>query len=256
VAVARDIRQDYLHLLARAVSNYLYLGGSLDESAYPIRTQLYDGERWRIPDTARPHTGVRLVQLLNLQQRAFDVLKKGVPGDFLEAGVWQGGVVVFLAGVLRAYDAAGVRLWAADTFAGIPRDEQAGAVEDSVDAWTDRWAVPLEHVRENIRRYGLLDDRIRFVSGPFREALPRAGIEKLALVRIDADAYASTLDALTFLHPRVATGGCVIVDDWHLEGCRRAVLEYRAKHVIRAPIQGVYDRHAHDDDPFEVFWTV
>lgn len=255
-AVARDLRQDYIDLLARAVSNYLYLGGPLDESAYPIRTDLYDGERWRVPDAARPHTGLRLIQLLNLQQRATDVLNRGVAGDFLEAGVWQGGVIVFLAGVLRAYGSADVRLWAADTFAGIPWDAHPACVNDPVDQWADRWAVPLERVRQNIRRYGLLDDGIRFVSGPFREALPAAGIERLALLRIDADAYASTMDALTLLHPKVERGGCVIVDDWHLEGCRRAVLDYCAAHDIRAPIQGVHDAHAGEDEPFEVFWTV
>lgn len=252
-----DFRRDYLDLLARAVSNYLYLGGHLDESSYPIRDELYTGQGWRVPEAARPHTGLRLAQLANLHRLAEHVLDRGVRGDFLEAGVWQGGVIIFLAGVLRAHGAEGVRLWAADTFSGIPRNPHPAAVCDPVDEWADRWSVPLDVVRENIRRYGLLDDRIRFVCGPFREAVPRAGIGQLALLRIDADAYASTKDALELLHPRVSPGGVVIIDDWHLEGCRRAVLDYRAARGVSAPIEGVYgNREGEDDEPYEVFWTV
>ena len=158
-----DLRRSYLDLLARAVSNYLYLGGALDEATYPLREELYDERGWRVPEHSRPHTGLRLVQLANLHRLAAQVLEGSIPGDFFEAGVWQGGVTIFLAGLLRAYEAAHVRLWAADTFAGIPRDPHPADVRDPVDEWTDRWTVPLERVRDNVRRYGLLDERIRFL---------------------------------------------------------------------------------------------
>jgi len=252
-----DPRRDYLDLLARAVCNYLYLGGVLDESTYPIRDELYDAHGWNIPETVRPHTGVRLAQLANLHRLTEHVLDCGIAGDFLEAGVWQGGVVIFLAGVLRAYDVAGVRLWAADTFSGIPRGAHPSTVHDPVDDWTDRWIAPLDQVRDNIRRYGLLDDRIRFVCGPLRDAIPNAEIGRIALLRIDVDTYASTRDALELLYPKVSPGGRVIIDDWHLEGCRSAVMDYRASHGIPAPIHGLYaTRAAENDEPYEVFWTV
>lgn len=252
-----ELRRDYLDLLARAVSNYLYLGGHLDESSYPVRDELYSEQGWHVPETMRPHTGLRLAQLANLHRLAEQVLDRGVTGDFLEAGVWQGGVIIFLAGVLRAHEAKGVRLWAVDTFSGIPRDPHPSDIHDPVDEWIDRWAVPLEVVRDNIRRYGLLDERIQFVCGPFRETIPRANIGQLALLRIDADAYASTMDALELLYPKVNPGGHIIIDDWHLEGCRRAVMDYRASHGVSTPIMGVYEnRESEDNEPYEVFWTV
>lgn len=252
-----ELRRDYLDLLARAVSNYLYLGGRLDEAKYPVRDELYSEHGWHIPEKMRPHTGLRLAQLANLHRLAEQILERGVRGDFLEAGVWQGGVIIFLAGLLHAYRANGVRLWAVDTFNGIPRDPHPDEVHDPVDEWVDRWAVPLEVVRDNIRRYGLLDERIQFVRGPFREAIPRADIGALALLRIDADAYASTMDALELLYPKVSPGGHVIIDDWHLEGCRRAVMDYRARHSVSAPIMGVYESGAcEENEPYEVFWTV
>lgn len=245
----------YLDLLARAVCNYLYLGGELNEAEYPNRDQLYNVHGWRIPEAARPHTGLRLAQLANLHRLAVQIFVRGIPGDFLEAGVWQGGVIIFLAGVLRSFRASNVRLWAADTFAGIPRRDPAAEPPDPVDAWTDRWAVPLEQVKANIRRYGLLDDRIQFVSGPFKEALPNSKVGQLALLRIDADAYESTRDALEELYPKLSFGGYVIIDDWHLEGCRRAVLEYRRAQKINAPVQGLYTKgQVEEDEPYEVFW--
>ena len=112
--------------------------------------------------------------MANFHKLTQDILARGVPGDFLEAGVWQGGVIIFLAGMLRAHGVEGVRVWAVDSFAGIPREPHPDDVHDPVDAWTDRWAAGLDRVQDNIRRYGLLDERIQFVCGPFREAIPRS----------------------------------------------------------------------------------
>lgn len=252
-----DASWDYLDLLARAVCNYLYLGSNIDEATYPVRDEMYNERGWQLPKVLRPHTGLRLAQLANLHNLARQLIEQKIPGDFLEAGIWQGGVIIFLAGLLRAYRVDGVRLWALDTFSGIPRDSHPSAIADPVDEWTDRWAVPLDEVQDNIRRYGLLDDRIQFVCGPFRDAIPSSDIKQLALLRIDADAYVSTLDALELLYPKVSAGGHVIIDDWHLDGCRRAVLDYRAACGISTPIKGVYGTcHDEDDGPYEVFWTV
>jgi hypothetical protein len=252
-----DTSWDYLDLLGRAVCNYLYLGSNIDESKYPVRDELYNQRGWQLPKAMRPHTGLRLAQLANLHNLARQLIEHRIPGDFLEAGVWQGGVIIFLAGLLRVYRVEGVRLWALDTFSGIPRDPHPSAIDDPVDEWTDRWAVPLDEVQNNIRRYGLLDERIRFVCGPFRDSIPGADIKQLALLRIDADAYASTMDALELLYPRVSAGGHIIIDDWHLNGCRRAVLDYRAACGISTPIKGVYGTcDGEDDGPYEVFWTV
>jgi O-methyltransferase len=59
--------------------------------------------------------------------------------------------------------------------------------------------VSLEQVKENFRRYGLLDEQVRFVKGSFRDTLPSIPIERLALLRLDGDLYESTIQALTAL---------------------------------------------------------
>jgi hypothetical protein len=72
-------------------------------------------------------------------------------------------------------------------------------------------------------------------------------------LRIDADCYSSTADVLRGLYGKVSPGGYVVIDDWHLPGCREAVLEFRAAHAIAAPILGVY-RMDSSDHPEEVYW--
>ena len=49
--------------------------------------------------------------------------------------------------------------------------------------------VSLEEVRANFRRYGLLDGQVHFLEGWFRDTLPSAPIDQLAVLRIDGDLY-------------------------------------------------------------------
>jgi hypothetical protein len=105
-------------------------------------------------------------------------------------------------------------------------------------------AVAEDQVLEFFRRFDLLDEQVKLVSGWFRESLKEAPIEQLALLRLDADLYESTLEALIHLYPKVSSGGWVIIDDYQmLPPCRKAVDQYRHDQRIDAPIQAI-DRHA------------
>src|SRR5207244_9250758 len=92
-------------------------------------------------------------------------------------------------------------------------------------------------VKANFDRYGLLDHQVRFLKGWFRDTLPGAPIEKLAVLRLDGDMYESTMDALTNLYPKLAVGGYLIVDDdGYAPACRQAVQDYRQAHGIKEKI--------------------
>src|SRR5262249_35125878 len=65
----------------------------------------------------------------------------------------------------------------------------------------------LEHVKSYFARYGLLDDQVTFIRGFFSETLNDGKVGRIALLRIDADTYESTSDALTLLYPRLSPGG-------------------------------------------------
>jgi O-methyltransferase len=203
------------------------------------------------PPDAETMIGLRRLDHLHACIR--DVLRDGVPGDLMETGVWRGGATIFMRGALAAYGDAGRSVWAADSFAGLPKGDPALYPADAGDPFwrNEHLAVPLERVRENFRRYGLLDDRVRFLQGWFRDTLPSAPVERLALLRLDADMYESTMVALEALYPRVSTGGFVIVDDYGAvpTGAGQATDDFRAREgiddeLVRIDWTGVFWRRA------------
>ena len=71
----------------------------------------------------------------------------------------------------------------------------------------------------------------RFIKGWFNETLPSTIIsEPIALLRLDADWYESTMDCLDNLFDKVATNGFIIIDDYHTwDGCSKAVHDFLSK---------------------------
>jgi len=194
-------------------------------------------------------TMVGMERLNNLQYCVETVLTDGVPGDLIETGVWRGGCPILMRAILKAHGASDRIVWVADSFAGLPRPDPKKYPADAGDIFYTRadLAVPLETVKGNFERYGLLDDQVRFLKGWFKDTLPTMPAEKLAVIRLDGDMYESTMDGLTNLYPKLQPGGFIIFDDYRfLAGCRQAVQDYRQKHAITEPIQTI--------DWCAVFW--
>lgn len=229
---AQEIYRDaYIDLIKRSITNYHYLGGETPFEQFRCITH-YDLEqaRWNIDPLARPATLLAKTQLDLLEQAILELEERRVPGDFIEAGVWRGGVIILLRALINAYNIEGRKVFAADSFAGIPQNVRATG--DPVDLWRDRWVASLDEVKQNIERFGLLDDRIEFVVGFFDQSLKALAHERFALIRLDSDSYDSVETSLEHLYPLLSRDGIVIIDDWHLPGCRQAVLDYRARHGI------------------------
>lgn len=179
-------------------------------------------------------------QLDHMQRCITDVLDRNVPGDLIEAGVWRGGMTIFMRAVLMAYQVRDRKVWVADSFAGLPEIDQR---RESF-AWNQGdMAASLETVKYNFARYGLLDEQVAFLKGFFSETLPTAAIRRLSILRVDADLYASTLDALRSLYPVLSPGGYAIFDDYqNLPDCRRAIDEFRQNHGITEEIRRIDQR--------------
>jgi O-methyltransferase len=180
-------------------------------------------------------TMIGLKRLENIQFCLEDILRNNVPGDLIETGVWRGGAVIFMRGILKAHNVTDRIVWAADSFSGLPSPDINKYPQDAGDPhhlWSDFLGVSLETVQRNFRRYGLLDDQVRFLKGWFKDTLPVAPMEQLSLLRLDGDMYESTMDALVHLYPKLSVGGYVIVDDYFLKGCSQAINDYRAQHNI------------------------
>ena len=224
-------RDAYVDLIKRSITNYSYLGGEASFEKFRCVTH-YDLKQgsWKIGRRAQPLTLLTKGQLDLIETLILTLEEQGVPGDLIEAGVWRGGAIILMRALLDAYGIAGRKVVAADSFAGIPMN--ARATNDPVDSWNDRWVAPLEEVQQSIRRLGLLDDRIEFVVGFFSDSLRKLAGRKFALARLDSDSYDSVETSLDHLYPSLSKGGIVIIDDWHLAGCRQAVEDYRARHGI------------------------
>jgi O-methyltransferase len=200
-----------------------------------------DGQNFRRAVTRDAHTMVGLRRLDNIEWCAAQVFADSVEGDFLEAGVCQGGASIFMRALQVAYEQEHRRMWVADSFEGLPAPRTE--VDAGLDFTEERmpWlAASLTAVQDNFRTYDLLSDQVCFIAGWFSETLASSGVGKIALLRIDADLYESTRDVLRALYDRVTPGGFIIVDDYHaFRACRTAVDELRAERGIVDPLRRV-----------------
>ncbi len=200
------------------------------EFDYDLRV---NGEDW--PSTALSMIGRRRMD--NLQECIENVIKDGIPGNFIECGVWRGGATIFMRAMLKAYNITNRTVYVADSFEGLPLSD---APEDSemrplTIFGAGVLSVNIGTVRANFYRYGLMDEQVVFIPGWFSSTLhrdkSRADIDSLAILRIDGDLYQSTMDALV-LYPKLSLGGYCIIDDYVLPPCAKAVHDYRSQHQI------------------------
>lgn len=193
-----------------------------------------EGNAW--PRNADSMIGMK--RMNNIQDCVEDVLNNDIPGDLIETGVWRGGSCIFMRAILAAYGDTRRTVWVADSFQGLPEPDTEKYPADRGDEHykLSFLAVSEEQVRQNFERYGLLDDQVRFLKGWFKDTLPSAPIEKIAVMRLDGDMYESTMDALNALYDKLSVGGYCIIDDYALAGCKQAVDEFRNSRNISAPV--------------------
>ncbi len=241
-----ELRRNYLDLLEATLTGRLYE----DPSIAPWSNQRYDpdvrtiGRDW--PSLAQTMIGT--ARMRNIRTLAEQLFEDEIKGDFLEAGVWRGGACIYMRGVLAAYADLGRRVFVADSFEGLPKPTPELYPADLNDPHHTfkELVVSLEEVKENFARYGLLDDQVVFLKGWFKDTLPNAPVQKLALLRLDGDMYSSTTETLEALYSRVVPGGFVIIDDYILPACRQAVEDFRGRCHISEAIEEI--------DGAGVFW--
>lgn len=241
-----ESRRLYLDLLESALTGVL----ARDRNAAPWGTEEFDADR-RLYGRDWPKTALTMIgtaRMRNLRRLVETALAEGVEGDLLEAGVWRGGACIYMRGILAAHGAENRTVWVADSFAGLPKPDETLYPADKGDTHHtfDELCVSLDEVKDNFKRFGLLDEQVAFLPGWFKDTLPQAPIEQLSVLRLDGDMYGSTMEALQALYPRVARGGFIIVDDYILPGCRQAVDDFRKLQEINGPL--------HDVDGAAAYW--
>ena len=178
--------------------------------------------------------------LENIRELLHNVFTQEIEGDFLEAGVWRGGASIFAKAMVQVYGQTSRHNWVCDSFQGLPKATQG---KDS-DTWSklDALSISKEIVSRNFEEFFLLDNQVHFVEGYFVYSLPCLRNEfinngrKLAVLRADGDMYESSMDILYNLYEFVSIGGFVIIDDYGIPACKKAVDEFRKKFDIFEPI--------------------
>jgi len=193
---------------------------------------------------------IGLRRMDNIQYCLEQVIRDDVPGDLIETGVWRGGACIFMKANLMAWGDTTRNVWVADSFQGLPKPDPSRFPADAGDTLHKRGglSVGADQVRHNFERYGVLDDRVKFLVGWFKDTLPTAPIESLSVMRLHGDMYESTWQAIEPLYPKLSPGGFCIVDDFGSHGSQagQAVHDYRKAHGI--------DEEIVDIDGFGAYW--
>ena len=169
--------------------------------------------------------------------------RAGVPGAFVECGVWKGGSMMAIARTLLNLGRNDAHLHLFDTFEGMTAPTEHDLNRDGVSAQellddeqnqhdSLLWArAPLEAVRDAVTSVGYPESLVHLVQGRVEETLPMQAPDQIALLRLDTDWYESTRHELTHLYPRLEPGGVLIIDDYGWwRGARKATDEYFANH--------------------------
>lgn len=226
----------YLELMRRAL-----VGATTKNSHMDVREAV----------NPKVHSGLLIntgwTRMRNLECIMEDIVKHHVPGDFVECGVWQGGVITFMAGFLLVHQQYPARrVWAFDSFMGIPAtatgkrspgkdfDFEPGSKETAAAVAKDA-KTGMAYVMNHLQQFDVAE-AVKFVPGWFNDTVSVAPVEKIALLRVDGDLYSSTRQVLEGLYPKLSIGGWVVHDDWGVVQSRRAVLDFRADNNITEPL--------------------
>jgi len=185
----------------------------------------------------RKITMVSRERMENVRDSAIAVIEKGLEGDFVETGTWQGGCSIVMRAVNNALgDKTRRANWLFDTFEGLPgfddRDtkiEQAIAQSQKMDPeGSYKFSGGLDTVKRHF--ISILGDdfkNLKFQKGFFKDTVPVAEVDKIAVLRLDGDMYSSTMDVLKVFYDKVVSGGYVIIDDYgHWPQCKKAIHDF------------------------------
>jgi O-methyltransferase len=224
----------------------------LDRRGYVIRQKLapqyadFSPDMYALVERVTPYTQTPPERIAALVASVEYVVRKQIPGDVVECGVWRGGSMMAVASTLVKLGATDRELWLYDTYEGMTAPtvediDYSGAsmyeIDQAARAAGEVGGTPpgtdISSVQSVIASTGYPAERLHFVKGPVEDTIPSEAPQRVALLRLDTDWYESTKHELMHLYPRLELGGVLILDDYgHFKGARKAVDEYFADDPI------------------------
>lgn len=201
----------------------------------------------------KPFTMLSYQNLATLYEQVSFCEKADIEGDFVECGVWKGGSVGLMALANLKEGKKRRQLHLFDAFDDIcepdpEKDGERAISEMKYLANRDRSSlkgklIPVKGIYDSHGGHGtteickklLIDiinyteDNIHFHVGWFQDEIPKAlnDIQKIAILRLDGDFYASTKFCIETLYDKVVSGGFIIIDDYGAyDGCKKAIDDF------------------------------
>jgi hypothetical protein len=221
-----SLRLRYIDLIRDATSGVLH-----DELGACVHGPQGCNAKIAIPfDAKKRHAGsdwpvvgqtmVGTIRLDFIIKELVRMIQGGVPGDFVEMGIWRGGAILTARAVMVALGDADKRhVFGFDAFDSITKYSGKGLQE--------YLTVSQAQVEHNFRKYDLWDPKfVHLVPGMFEATVPKfashiknmSGTPQvpgsiIAFLRIDGNFYTSYESSLYYLYERVPVGGIVYFDD-------------------------------------------
>jgi len=189
-------------------------------------------------NAVRPFTRLNIKRAKSLYDLAMWACQENIPGNFVECGVAAGGSTMLLALVVQKHSRIPRKVFAFDTFTGMPDPEDVdtakGVPADETGWGAGTCAAPEAFVQAQCQRFGV-GDIVQTHKGLFEDTLPthRGEIGEIALLHMDADWYSSTMTILDNLFDQLHDNALIQIDDYGAwDGCKKAILDYSAQHDL------------------------
>ena len=179
-----------------------------------------------------------------------DVIDKKIEGDIVEAGVWRGGMGMWI-NFLTQYYGNVRKMWMFDAFDVFPEPEyDKDLYVHPVSKILYENVATLDIVKKNFNDFGLLTNNLIFVKGKIEKSVPNVSIPKISILFLDCEYYDPTKIVLEKYYPSMMDGAYVIINNYfnqHVHA-KKAIDEYREKHKINKTLITIGDKH--------VYWKV
>lgn len=172
---------------------------------------------------------------------------------FVECGTWRGGNGILAAAIFKKYKIP-YKIYLFDTFKGMtkPTKEDKKINDGQIASklykiysnnFNSEWCFsPIEEVKDNFKKFDLLDHNIFFIEGDVTKTLlesknvPAA----ISILRIDTNWYKSTKMIFEKLYPKLKIGGILLSNDYaYWSGSKKATDDYFEKNSNRPYFQYV-----------------
>jgi len=162
-------------------------------------------------------------------------ITENLDGDVLELGVYKGGLTCITANYLKD-NKSDKKVYACDTYSGIPYDDKFSNVNDAKDRFSD---TSIQHVQEKLEEFDVTK-KVELIQGLFEDTLyQKLSNHKFSLILIDCDVYDATKISLEFAYQHLTKHGIIMLDDYEraytkkpLWGATKAINEFAQKNKL------------------------